>query len=391
MRPIYQTGETAELQDDSHKGLWFERFFDYASDWSIGDTQKKNFLNKFKESCGDKHDLHSNAFRQIEMVEALGGESVILETTWNFVTGIGLPHPVENGLSWHPTLGVPFLSGSGVKGLLRAWVEEWMEFSNNNEKLPLLYCWFGSENKDPRERTELRKNESHPLHGNKNDTVAGDLIFFDAIPIEPVALTKDIITPHMGKWYEKGGEIANVSNEPEKVPADWHDPVPVPFLAVKKAKFLFSIVPSKRLVDKSEVKKALDALVTAIEFLGVGAKTAVGYGRMQKDGSAIETFKAEMRRKREELQRLKELETMTPLEKEIAEMIYTKSDKNMRDYILLFQKLESGHWSEPNVKKQVAEKIKTAMEKENEWREISNKSKKDKGHKRTLAVMKYLQ
>jgi CRISPR-associated protein Cmr6 len=33
-----------------------------------------------------------------------------------------------------------------------------------------------------------------------------------------------------------------VRNHHDKLPADWHEPVPVPFLAVKSATFLISIV-----------------------------------------------------------------------------------------------------------------------------------------------------
>jgi len=311
------------------------------------------------------------------MVDALGGGNIVLETTWNFVTGMGLPHPIENGLAWHPTLGVPYLSGSGVKGLLRAWVEEWMDEldDNTNQRLRLRQSWFG-----------MHKGDS-----GDNVDAAGDLIFFDAIPVAPVELTMDIMTPHMGKWYENGGKITNPANQPENVPADWHDPVPVPFLAVKKAKFLFSIVPSQRLVDKAEGKKVLDALIEAIEMLGAGAKTAAGYGRIDKNDAILESLQEKIRKKREELQRQEKLAAMTPLEREIAKMLHAKPDKNLKDYVLLLQKLENGHWLDNNERKQVALKIKAEMEKDKVWRLTINKPEKDKDYKRTLAVMKYLQ
>ena len=35
------------------------------------------------------------------------------------VTGMGNPHPLESGFTWHPTLGMPYLPGSAV-GLVRA-------------------------------------------------------------------------------------------------------------------------------------------------------------------------------------------------------------------------------------------------------------------------------
>jgi len=57
------------------------------------------------------------------MVSALGGEFAVFATDWHFVTGMGSSHPAENGFSWHPVLGTPYLPGAGVKGLLRAWME----------------------------------------------------------------------------------------------------------------------------------------------------------------------------------------------------------------------------------------------------------------------------
>jgi CRISPR-associated protein Cmr6 len=108
--------------------------------------------------------------------------------------------------------------GSAVKGLLRAWVEIWAELSDD-ERLQRRRDWFGW---------------VKGYMGDKKDQ-AGKLIFFDAIPIEPVKLTMDIMTPHYGKWYEQGHKIEGnnmvdlLQKQHECLPADWHAPVPVPF------------------------------------------------------------------------------------------------------------------------------------------------------------------
>jgi CRISPR-associated protein Cmr6 len=54
---------------------------------------------------------------------------------------------------------------------------------------------------------------------------AGNLIFFDALPTAPVLLSCDIMTPHMNKWYEKGGDIG-AQDYATTAPADWHNPGP---------------------------------------------------------------------------------------------------------------------------------------------------------------------
>ena len=48
----------------------------------------------------------------------------VFTTDGRFVTGTGRSHSVENGFAWHPTLGTPYLSGSSVKGMIRARAQE---------------------------------------------------------------------------------------------------------------------------------------------------------------------------------------------------------------------------------------------------------------------------
>ena len=90
-----------------------------------------------------------------------------------------------------------------------------------------------------------------------------------------------------GKWFENGGDISSQKDYATTAPADWHNPVPVPFLVVKKnTHFRFLIAP--RLTGNAEgdaqakldVVQAMKELKEALEWLGAGAKKAVGYGRM---------------------------------------------------------------------------------------------------------------
>lgn len=282
--PVGSSQPSLDVGSQGNAGLWFNRFFDqYGTDedkedrneWGIGKTAKLNWLKQFpKAGLGDEAALTQHAARSIRMIQAQGGDFAIFKTDWHFITGMGYPHPVENGLVWHPTLGVPYLSGAAVKGLLRSWMEVW-------EKLPPaeLRCLFGSESKQPEELL-------------KTPPVAGELVFFDALPVSPVSLTVDIMTPHMGKWYEQGGDfgertsqgVQTVANAPDAVPADWHSPVPVQYLVVKDAEFLVGIAPRrKKDLPKGTLQTMLDHLTQALEFMGAGAKTSVGYGQMSRN------------------------------------------------------------------------------------------------------------
>lgn len=288
-RPIYlEAMNTDRPTGRFHRGLWFERFFDrYDPSWKILEKGKEDYIQQVTGPCGDRQELERHALCLIQRLQAIGGEYRGFRTDWHFATGLGNPHPVENGFLWHPTLGVPYLPGAAVKGLVRAWVEQWDSNLSPEEKRIRCQTWFGSATKG-----EVPEQ-------------AGELIFFDALPIEPPTLALDVMTPHYGKWYEQGGDIQDPANEPERVPADWHDPVPVPFLVVKNAQFLFAIAP-RRKEFKTEVQPALDALEKALAWLGAGAKTAVGYGRMKPVPDAKQGFddlireEQEKRRRREE-------------------------------------------------------------------------------------------
>lgn len=343
--PLYDGCQIPQAPGDGHKGLWFERFFDrYDENWGIPKRGKQDWINTVAGLYGDGDALRS-ACRTREMLGGtLGGRVEAFETTWHFATGLGNPHPVENGFAWHPTLGVPYLTGAAVKGLVRAWVDGWMAFEGKDDKeqknnrLATLYRWFGSEHKDPKQRDALRKEGFTLLSPNGDlDTEAGAFIFFDAIPVGPVTLVCDVMTPHYGKWYEMGGEITDVKTQPDCIPADWHDPVPVPFLVVKKATFLFCIAPRKKpLTDerkdavKTELNNIMQALTDALQFLGAGAKTAVGYGSLKVDEA-----ERKRRAQRENQARLDQLDPHDRMREEAqlltSEQIATMFGNNFRN------------------------------------------------------------
>lgn len=263
--PLYKGYETLPSKPEyAHTGLWFDRFFNrYAANWTLANEDKQVWIKQaIKAPIGQTEQLEAFSERQIALVNELKGSSQRYSSDWHFITGMGNSHPVENGFSWHPTLAVPYLSGASVKGLVRAWVELNDEQLSGTEKLARLKSWFGSEDK------------------NKEAEQTGDFLFFDALPDEPPILACDIMTPHMGKWYSEGDK-AKLSDS-ASIPADWHEPIPVPFLVVKKTAFVFHIAPRSG-VQTEELEQLLTALKNALEWLGAGAKTSAGYGYMSED------------------------------------------------------------------------------------------------------------
>ncbi|MDM8561246.1 type III-B CRISPR module RAMP protein Cmr6 [Candidatus Parabeggiatoa sp. HSG14] len=378
--PLYQDTEIPNaFPQNGHLGLWFTRFFNqYDEEWQVKKEKPKQEDGKRKwikltadKVCGHQKALDHYRNRVLNLIKALKrkdkldtNDYAICETNWHFVTGMGLPHPVENGMAWHHTLGVPFLAGSTIKGLLRAWVEGgWNEELNPEKTVERRQNWFG-----------MVKGED----GDTEDK-AGQLIFFDAVPIEQVQLTPDIMTPHYGDWYAEGDKITGVA-EHERIPADWHDPIPIPFLAVKKAKFLVTVVARDKSNDK-EARLALKELVQALQWLGAGAKTAAGYGHLVRN-TGEETTQLEKKREEETAQKLadeKEIrrsKLTSDLEKEIDQDLFevgqNEAEKKANDWLT---KMEA---AKPEDAKKIAYQLKAFYESIDKWEKPSKKKQKPK-------------
>ena len=262
MRALYQIPRERRPANNGNAGLWYDKYCntwprEREWKWSLASYKERNRevnpkLNWIKtvtqSPVGVQAELQEAYNRRLSLAKAWDAEPQVFKTDWRFVTGFGREHPVENGFAWHHTLGVPYLPGSSVKGMVRAWAEQWLDSDS-----------------------EQTKDDIKRIFGPKGEGKVGSVIFFDALPSKPVTLEIDIMTPHYGPWYSD-----------RKPPGDWYDPVPIPFLTVAaNQEFIFLITPRK---DTEEAAKDAETvrkwLVEALEWIGAGAKTAVGYGRM---------------------------------------------------------------------------------------------------------------
>jgi CRISPR-associated protein Cmr6 len=263
-RPLYQQARRDFPPPDRihrHTGLWHERFFDrFEADWGINSEASGQWIRTLEGPCIDRPTLQSQLLRHYALTQARQAQVQAYRNDWRLVTGMGREHPAENGFTWHPTLGIPYLPGSSVKGLLRGWMEAWYDGDDRDQR---IQSWFGG---DP---------------GSASET-AGSLIFFDALPLSPPSLAADIMTPHMGQWYAEGERIDAVPQDHQRIPGDWHQPNPVTFLVCERPVMLFAIAP-RHPKASDQLQPAFEQLTLALEMLGAGAKTAAGYGRMHPD------------------------------------------------------------------------------------------------------------
>jgi len=109
----------------------------------------------------------------------------------------------------------------------------------------------------------------------------GALTFWDVFPRPPKgSLTVEIMTPHYTDYYQHGG-----------TPNDAGQPNPIPFLAIPPgASFDFYVTCAAHGLPEG-LRQSWKALLKAIfdhayDWLGFGAKTAVGYGAMSRSGGS---------------------------------------------------------------------------------------------------------
>lgn len=302
--PLYQGLHAPERPEASaHIGLWFERYF---SAYSVAfDEVDEGARSQWLKTCArQKHGqqfidrLTSKAIRNSQMASAFGGDARVYHCQGRFVTGIGNAHPLENGFSWHPTLGMPYLAGSAVKGLVRAVLETALD-DTEAEKKRLLKLWFGTEAKgDVAEQ-------------------AGALIFLDALPVAPCDLKAEVLTPHMGKWYEKGEKDPL---KPEVMPGDWHSPVPVLWLAASDLKLQFTVLPRAGMEQAVCLSEVWEALEYGLSTLGAGAKTALGFGHFIPDEKTQQQLDSSVKEKQAALQQQVRRAQATPAEISIIDL-----------------------------------------------------------------------
>ncbi|MDG4554102.1 MAG: type III-B CRISPR module RAMP protein Cmr6 [Candidatus Competibacter sp.] len=370
-----------------------------------------------------------------------------------FMTGLGNEHPLENGFSFLNPYGLPYLPGSGVKGVLRRAAEElalgfygdtggwdivslWWLFgfepnsiylTGSSDRIPPAQreeaqrwqdAYRNPETRDavPRDRLEAlinatlegeqrRRYREQPFllldelmtsqklrDGLRN---RGALMFWDVMP-EPAGakLAVDIMTPHYGDYYQG-----------ITTPHDSGQPNPILFLTVPPgSRFEFFVQCDPATLPES-LKNSWPILLEAafqhaFEWLGFGAKTAVGYGQFPSDAlEKARTERAEAAQQRREAEadarmeaeRQKKLAAMSPLDRAIEEIVAAAPQGQSR-YKAILNALKQGRWSGDEAR-QVAERIRTLMTQAGAWRIKSEKKKpeKDEPYQATLAVLAYLE
>ena len=258
------------LLKTSNLGLLFSKYiYSWQSGWQMKEEDSREFRQAVSKMTFVKEHIANLAIRQQATLQSMKSsgwhvESFNANTDSRLIIGLGGTSVIETGMTLHPLYGFPYLPGSGLKGLARAYAEIALETKPSGDELREI---FGSEDKDSRHAANNRQ---------------GKVFFMDGLPTSFPKLDLDIMNPHYGDYYSgkkdtKGNPIP---------PADYLNPVPVTFLTVAKDQ-TFSFAVFSR--DKELTEKAKSWLIGGLTELGAGGKTNVGYGYFRASVTKIAT------------------------------------------------------------------------------------------------------
>jgi CRISPR-associated protein Cmr6 len=241
--------QTITFQRDRapHAGLWLEKFLNGESDQAkselvgnVADLSASPLHARFVSTW--QHHLNQLA------VHVQDSEPVteMFKTSGRTIVGLGGAGVLETSITLHRTYGVPYIPGSALKGLASSYAHRKLNNASWNKA-----------------KNGTSQGQDHAtLFGNTES--AGFVTFLDALPIN-YTIHRDVLTPHHSD-YNGGGNVP---------PADWDNPIPVPFLSCSGT-FLVAFVAPREWKDA-----VLEILKLALAEDGIGAKTSSGYGRLE--------------------------------------------------------------------------------------------------------------
>lgn len=303
IRDLLKQGMDAAInalhQRERVPGLWNKNDFAARESWNTIKSLHKADLERMRALAARQSTIAS----WIPNAEMLRLDATAVAP---FATGLGNEHPLENGFAFLNPYGLPYLPGSGVKGVLRQAARElasgeWGEPHGWSETKTYPLMQGEREGRGPvlDKKKQPALSLLDVLFGRESadgdsEHVRGALSFWDVIPqIKGDNLMVEIMTPHQSHYYQQRSDHRSGGSAS---PHDSGQPNPICFLTVPPGSgFTFHVIcdiahlrhlaPELADTDVSG-KPRWQALLKAafehtFEWLGFGAKTAVGYGAMR--------------------------------------------------------------------------------------------------------------
>lgn len=202
-------------------------------------TDRKALLPDFQ---GQRELIAAYDARWQRTAEELGAITFSARPHWRVIVGRGTNDVLEMGITLHPVFGFPIVPATALKGLSRAFAQ-----------------WV----------LETPEEELDRLLGKADEQGAlrGDLLFLEGGPADPPVVERDVINPTFGAYYR----------DPKTPPGSYLSPSPNFFLALgARSRYRFGVASLSG--DREVAERGVQWLQGALTELGVGAKSAAGYG-----------------------------------------------------------------------------------------------------------------
>ena len=227
-----------------HPGLWLDKFLPEQSEQGGDNVYKPHFREVTTISVSPLYRDFYACWQT--MLDDMGARTAIAATRGRLVIGLGAESVLENAITLHRTYGVPYIPGSALKGLAAHYAHNRLDHADWRKGGKAHKILFG------------------------DTTSAGYVTFLDALYVPGSApqdrpLVLDVVTVHHPEYYRGT----------DSPPADWDSPTPVPFVSAR-GKFLVALAGPDEWVEA-----AFQILGSALNELGIGAKTSSGYGRLE--------------------------------------------------------------------------------------------------------------
>ncbi|MGI6387349.1 MAG: type III-B CRISPR module RAMP protein Cmr6 [Desulfomonilia bacterium] len=365
---------------DNARTIWKDRYD--ACMKSVGGKQTRQHLN-------NRH-LSQHGF--CRMWEQKGWLTIILHAKLvsPMILGLGENHPGETGMLFDRNLGIPYIPASSIKGvvrlahivcLLKNEHGIWLDMNTLRDRFDLF------EDKD--RQVFLKENEKTRIphlfgQTEEEPSTKGAVIFLDAYPIDIPPLKIDIMNPHYTDYYNG-----------KRSPTEDQNPNPLKFLAVDEGvEFVFRAIVKPLEHYKDTQTELAAAYRQALVQEGIGAKTALGYGRFsilaEEEPSKIKEHLKQIELEKEkagEQARLQEesarLELMSLDEKFLARIKQLKKD-NQEIADLIRECLDQSD------NREVFHALKNKLQELGEWKPVGSNKKKEKMRRRNEAIDKKL-
>lgn len=279
------------------------------------------------------------------------------------IHGLGAGHVRETAVTLHPLFGVPYIPASSLKGVVRNWALQ--AFFAGNESVA-----------ETSETMEARYFKA--IFGTQKSQ--GTVQFYD-IFFTDYKIVQDVLTVHFADYYGN-----------RKAATDYLSPKPIFFYVVKPklAEIYLSTVSRVEHADELLVIVS-DWLEKALCELGIGSKTASGYGRFTTVTDITESVKADIGAKivaerkaqaaeakalLEQKKQEEYLATLSPGHRLVweIEQLTVDAQDSQRSKGELYQAV-CDLADQPEEQKMAAAALKVYWEKTNDWQKPSKKQK----------------